>query len=88
MIDKLTVTICHGRTLTQISFILSRTTFLCGAVLILAALQHTFTVLLILFDKFRLDGGGVDALVMEEPLNLVGYVHVIIWGAACDMGRC
>jgi len=35
-----------------------------------------------------LDGCGVDSFIMEKPLDLIGYVHVIIWRLTCNMGRC
>lgn len=88
MIYQLTITICHRDALAHFSFIVPRATFLCSTVVILPTFQCTLAISLIFNNKFWLDGRGVDSLIVEKPLNLIGYVHVIVWRSTCNMGRC
>ena len=38
-------------------------------------------------DELRLDGGGVDALVVEELLHVLGDLHVLGQVQAADVRR-
>lgn len=87
MVYQGTLTICHGGAFPHLSFILTRTTFLCCTVLIFPTLQGTFTIFLVFNNKLWLDCGGVDALIVEKSFDLVGNTHVLIWRSAGNVRR-